>query len=447
MRMDPLKRISQSIIFRKLTGVTLVQVAGAFLGLLSQTVLARILGVSGFGLITYIFSWIVLISLFARLGFDNSLIVKISNTIESRKWSLLGWYLSIPPLFIMASSLLIGSLVLLFLYIFQIPNFSVWAISLLVLLPIISYSNLNQSILIAFKKTVISNIPVLIIRHFVLILVMVLTVVINDALISPFYAQVANAFAFFTGALVSGYWINKEKATLELHLHKSEKANPFRLVAESFPFLIFSGTSILNQHADVLILGVFRAPEEVGIYGAVSKVIMLISFSSIVANITIKPYITRSRNQDGNKELERQLFFLNLFVNASSFVLFMLIVVFGERLLGIFGNDFIPGYNVLLILSFGKLFAVSTGPVGILLMLSGSDKIGSRLELLFAMVNIVLNFALIPFYGITGAAIATVISWIMRNLVMLIIVRKKLKINPTVFNYTQIKGLVNGFKK
>ena len=53
-----------------------------------------------------------------------------------------------------------------------------------------------------------------------------------------------------------------------------------------------------------------------------------------------------------------------------------------------------------------------------------------------AVINIVLNLALIPLLGLTGAAISTALTMIMWNVTMFIYVRNKLGINPTLITGT-----------
>ena len=49
------------------------------------------------------------------------------------------------------------------------------------------------------------------------------------------------------------------------------------------------------------------------------------------------------------------------------------------------------------------------------------------------IINVIFNYLLLPIYGIDGAAISTAISMIVWNLLMLIFVKIKTGLNPTVF--------------
>ena len=49
--------------------------------------------------------------------------------------------------------------------------------------------------------------------------------------------------------------------------------------------------------------------------------------------------------------------------------------------------------------------------------------------------NLVLNLVLIPIYGMEGAAWATGITTIVWNITALLLIRKKLKVDPSIFHY------------
>ena len=48
------------------------------------------------------------------------------------------------------------------------------------------------------------------------------------------------------------------------------------------------------------------------------------------------------------------------------------------------------------------------------------------------MLNIILNLVLVPRFGIVGAALATTISMVVWNVLLVIAVRKKLGVNSLV---------------
>jgi O-antigen/teichoic acid export membrane protein len=64
----------------------------------------------------------------------------------------------------------------------------------------------------------------------------------------------------------------------------------------------------------------------------------------------------------------------------------------------------------LIILCVGQLFNAFSGPVGIILQMTGNQKIYQNILFVAAVINITLNISLIKDYGINGVAFATAIS-------------------------------------
>ena len=75
--------------------------------------------------------------------------------------------------------------------------------------------------------------------------------------------------------------------------------------------------------------------------------------------------------------------------------------------MSIFGAGFIDGALVLVVYGMGELANASVGPMGMVIMMTGRSGLNLINSILFCTINIVLNFLLIPMYGIIGAAIAT----------------------------------------
>ena len=83
-----------------------------------------------------------------------------------------------------------------------------------------------------------------------------------------------------------------------------------------------------------------------------------------------------------------------------------------------FGKDFTGTEAVLVfvIVTLGQAANILTGPVTVLLNMTGRQKVTMYYALATVVIDITLNLILIPKYGIIGAAIATSISRTVLNL-------------------------------
>lgn len=72
-------------------------------------------------------------------------------------------------------------------------------------------------------------------------------------------------------------------------------------------------------------------------------------------------------------------------------------------------------------------------PVGLVLLMSGEHREVGRIFALTAALNIVLNLAFIPFFGIVGVAVATACAIIFHNVVLRSHLAKVHQLDTSVF--------------
>ncbi len=77
--------------------------------------------------------------------------------------------------------------------------------------------------------------------------------------------------------------------------------------------------------------------------------------------------------------------------------------------------DYSPGEIVVVILAIGMLIGTAAGPVDIALLMLGRSVQSLRNNMAALLTNLVLNFALIPVWGIAGAAFAWAVSILVSN--------------------------------
>ena len=108
------------------------------------------------------------------------------------------------------------------------------------------------------------------------------------------------------------------------------------------------------------------------------------------------------------------------------------LICFPEWLLNLFGPGFDDATLSLRILVAANWFNVGCGSVGLLLSMTGNHQIFMKILMSSVFLNIFLNITLIPFFGMTGAAVATAASIVYWNLAALVAVKIRLKIRPTI---------------
>ena len=83
----------------------------------------------------------------------------------------------------------------------------------------------------------------------------------------------------------------------------------------------------------------------------------------------------------------------------------------------------------------GQTINALSGSNGLLLNITGHEKITTNVFYVAIIINIVLGMALVKELGAYGVAIASAISFSQWNICLVYFVYKKLKINPTAFTF------------
>jgi O-antigen/teichoic acid export membrane protein len=102
-------------------------------------------------------------------------------------------------------------------------------------------------------------------------------------------------------------------------------------------------------------------------------------------------------------------------------------------LLSLFGPQFEQGYVVMFILVIGFLFRSSFGPVEFLLNMLGEQQLCAAVLVVTAVLNVALNFALVPSFGLIGAATATSISLMTAALMNYMVARRRLELEIAIW--------------
>jgi O-antigen/teichoic acid export membrane protein len=101
-------------------------------------------------------------------------------------------------------------------------------------------------------------------------------------------------------------------------------------------------------------------------------------------------------------------------------------LVFSDFILGIFGDSFIQGKMAFIIITVGVFLNVITGNVDQILNMTNNQKVLRNCTIFGFALNVVLNYFLIPKYGIVGAAIASMFTNVIFNVTCLFFIKKRL---------------------
>lgn len=217
------------------------------------------------------------------------------------------------------------------------------------------------------------------------------------------------------------------------------------IVNFSLPISFIQYFGLITLYVDSLMLGHFQTAVEVGIYSAVVKIALLIELPLISFNTILGPMIAEFFGKHKMTTVEDLFKVATKWTFTLSLPVFLAFILFAKPIMGIFGEGFEVGALALVIYGAGELINASTGSSGLIITMTGRPKINLLNSIVFGLCIIILNYFLIPKYGIIGAAVATGFAIAIINILKVLQVYLILRIHPYKLDYLKpvIAGLLS----
>jgi O-antigen/teichoic acid export membrane protein len=408
-----------------------VNLAGFALAFVLQIVLARTLTVEGYGAYTYALSWVIVLSLPATFGFDNLILREVPDAL---KWADLGRLKGI-VVFSHRIGLLLGSVLGLLLIVVALAAFQAEPLLLKlfiyggVLLPIWALTLLRQSVLRALKRAALSRFPEMVIRPLIILLLLGCLWGVSieiDAVWVIFLMFVASLIAYGIGKRLQYRALPEGFDSFEPEFQRKAWLKAGAL------FLFVSGTHVLLNEIDKVMLGYLTGMEGVARYSVAFRIAALSLFAQQSVNTIAAPLIAEAYASKSKEELQRTVSSAALLTASASVLIVLVLALSGEWVLGLFGAEYIASFSALMILMLGNVVNFACGPVGYLLIMTGHEKDQAKILFVSMVLNILLNIPAIIYGGFIGAAIVTASITGSRNIVAWWIARRRLGVNASI---------------
>jgi O-antigen/teichoic acid export membrane protein len=186
----------------------------------------------------------------------------------------------------------------------------------------------------------------------------------------------------------------------------------------------------LTRTIDVLILGHYVSPADVGKYTLIQIMLLLIGVFGSAFGQSIGARVAE-RYAAGDRAAMERLLALNLrWIALVAAPLFALFVFWGVQVALIFGPSFVLDPSVFFWLAAGSLAAALFASAGYSLSMTGHHVAELRVLILGLALTAALCAVLVSSHGAQGAAIAAFIGVVVVNLGRLVVVWRKMRIFP-----------------
>lgn len=196
----------------------------------------------------------------------------------------------------------------------------------------------------------------------------------------------------------------------DIDLKNREKGLVKDMLKFSIPYIPTTLMWMITSASDRFIVTAFSGAAENGLYAAAYKLPTLIS---LAGGVFIEAWQFSSVNDTGPEERGR--FFSSVYKNylaimfMGTSLLIMLSKVFTVLLLD---DSYYPSWIYVPVLAIAMIFSAMSAFMGSVYFLEKRSVRSMVTATAGALINIVLNFMLIPTYGALGAAVATAVSYI-----------------------------------
>jgi len=193
--------------------------------------------------------------------------------------------------------------------------------------------------------------------------------------------------------------------------------------AAVIPLLFVSGFAYANQEMGLLLVGSIAGPTDAGIYRVAVRGADLVAFALAGVNAAVAPRLARLHALGDMAALRRLLRMAALAALAWALPVAAVLIGFGTWMLTtIFGAEYAVGAASLAILCIGQVVNAATGPVGLMLNMTGRERVTARGHALALGVGLAAGLLLIPRFGVEGAAVASALSMVTWNVTFAVVV-------------------------
>jgi O-antigen/teichoic acid export membrane protein len=373
--------------------------------LVTTIFLARYLGVSEFGKLSYVIALIGMFLPFAALGMDQVIVRRLSNGGNPSKVLGSAFFLR----------LLMGLLLIIL-----IPNIH----GIVETGELSSFVNIASYILLFYPFYLIDPYfqSILKVKYIAIAKVLSLLLMLIVRLIAIRYDA---SFDIFIQIILLEYIVTALFFTvtyvIKNSVHKIWTASfntSLAILKESWP-IIFSGAAVaLYTRLDQIMLQIMAGSEAAGYYAATVRISEAAFFIPVILVQSALPVISKMRDRNPSLYFN-SIKLLYEVLNIIGIIVVVTIVIFNEQIISIMYGE---SYKYSAVLLSAMIFTV---PIvffgvakGIWTICEGRQTYNMIYTLIGLVLNIMLNYLLIPIYGGMGAVIATISSQAAINILL-----------------------------
>ena len=199
---------------------------------------------------------------------------------------------------------------------------------------------------------------------------------------------------------------------------KISKRKGIEVLSESYHFILSGLMAATYSQMDRIMIGSMMTDYDVGLYTTATAICGMWVFVPNAIINSFRPKILELKKEGKEAEYERRLEQLYSFIIWLCIFVSTAVCILGKLVIRIlYGEDYLDAAPALRIAIWYETFAMIGTARGIWILCENKNKYVKYYLGIGAVVNLILNYLMIPVWGINGAAIATLITQIVTSLI------------------------------
>lgn len=405
---DGAERAARSVGRMKLFGLSSVlmaaRIGGAVIGLSVQLFLVRWLDTAEYGIYVMAIALAGVLSIVCTLGFPSIAARFAAQYAEDGRKALIAGFIRSSRRHLLAAAFLIvaAAAALLFAAGDVVPEAYRWPLMIGCLVaPLTGFMRLNGALANVSRRYLLSYLPDLIVRPvlFVAAVLVLISVAPRPAVETVLALHLATVAAVSFGL----YALLKPVRSFGV-LGTAPQFDKSAWRRAGLPMVFVVMMTAFLADFDVLVIGTLLPPDQVAVFSVCLRMMLFVEFGVQAVFQIVTPDLAEAhaRNDtDGLRKAIGRAGQMNL--------LFVALAVLGayglgEFALGLFGEAFVSGWPVLMVLLAAQLARALFGPVTQILTIAGRQMDNLTIYLIVGAVMVAANAAVVPAFGLIGAA-------------------------------------------
>ena len=406
----------------------------------SNLYLVRSSDTDSYGLYVHIFNWVSILSVIVMGGRDDLVLAQLPRYMAGSQHSRLVRLVRAANRWILGAALIVGGAFLTLIFLLPVETLSEHQPLFRIAMIAVYFTaclSLNQLILQALNHIRLSQIVEKILKPLLLIgAIGLLRLAGGSHTTIPFNATTLVILSTIVlGICCGGVLLLVGRKTGQYDLPATGIQPAEKLSGKTGYFFAISLLYLLSTKITMLILPYFtHQQKEIGIFNIGYRFADLLIFPFFLMH-TVLPQLF-ARHADTGKVYTQSLFSeSNKLMTLLSLPLLLLNLLAGRYFLHWFGADFGTGYTAMIYISLAQFLFSFFGPANTILMMQDKEKYSAVCLLVYVLVLLATSRLLIPSGGITGGALAILLSSAVYNLLLAVVTYRLTGIRSPFFSF------------